>query len=112
MANREANRGAHYLVQILVPQYDNEGEPFGPDVFSRVRQELVERFGGLTAHVRAPARGLWQAEDGTVARDDVVILEVMADGLERSWWADYRRTLEARFRQDEVVIRATPIERL
>jgi hypothetical protein len=42
----------------------------------------------------------------------VVIVEVMADELDRAWWAGYRRVLESRFRQDEILIRATPRERL
>lgn len=101
-----------YLIQVLVPQYDNAGNRFPHSMFEQTRRELMERFGGLTAHVRAPARGLWKAEDGTVARDDMVILEVMTEGLERSWWAGYRRTLEERFRQDAIVARATRLEML
>ncbi|CAN5721664.1 hypothetical protein BH24ACI4_BH24ACI4_01790 [soil metagenome] len=67
-------------------------------------------FGGLTAHLRAPARGLWKADDGSVARDDVAILEVMGEGLDRAWWAEYRRTLERRFRQEVMVVRATRLD--
>ena len=51
-------------------------------------------------------------DDGEVARDDVVILEVMAPELDRGWWSAYRRRLEGRFRQDAVVIRATRVELL
>ena len=112
MANGDAKGSIHYLVQVLVPQYDNAGEPFGADLFAQVRRELFDRFGGLTAHIRAPARGLWQADDGTVTRDDVIIFEVMTEAPDRAWWASYRGLLERRFRQDEVAIRAAPIERL
>lgn len=101
-----------YLVQILVPQYDNAGEPFPHELFEETRRELVERFGGLTAHLRAPARGLWKTDDGSVARDDVAILEVMAERLDRSWWAEYRRTLERRFRQEVMIVRATRLDML
>jgi hypothetical protein len=31
-------------------------------------------------------------------RDDIVIYEVMADSLDRPWWANYRQGLERRFR--------------
>jgi hypothetical protein len=47
-----------------------------------------------------------------VARDDVVILEVMAEALDRAWWDAYRRTLEARFRQEQILVRATRVELL
>jgi len=100
------------LVQILLPQYDNDGEPFPQHLFAATRQELVDRFGGLTAYVRAPARGVWQADDGTVARDDIVIFEVMADELERDWWKAFRGRLETRFRQEELIVRAMGVERL
>ena len=101
-----------HVIEILLPLCDNDGKPFPHAALDRVRHELTERFGGVTAHLRAPAAGAWKDDDGDVASDDVVIVEVMADELDRGWWADYRRELETRFRQDEILIRATPCERL
>lgn len=101
-----------HLIQILLPQYDNRGEPFPQEVFGETRGELVGRFGGLTAYIRAPARGLWKTEDGSVARDDIIIFEVMAERLEEAWWRQYRETLEARFRQDAIVVRAMVVDML
>lgn len=101
-----------HLVQLLLPLRDNDGNPFPRASLDAVRHELTDRFGGVTAHLRAPAAGAWKDDEGDVTGDDVVIVEVMADELDRPWWADYRRALESRFRQDEIVIRATPIERL
>lgn len=100
-----------HLVQILLPLFDNEGERLPEDVYRRLREELMDRFGGLTAFSRAPAEGLWAHESGT-ARDDIVVVEVMAETLDRGWWAAYRGELEARFRQEAIVIRAQAIERL
>jgi hypothetical protein len=100
-----------HLVEILLPLRDNEGEPFGHELFVVVREELVERFGGLTAFTRSPAEGVWNA-GGERNRDEIVVLEVMAEMLDRQWWRAYRETLEQRFRQDEVVIRASEVERL
>ncbi|HEX5709593.1 MAG TPA: hypothetical protein VFX96_20105 [Pyrinomonadaceae bacterium] len=101
-----------HLVEILLPVYDNDGHPFPRADFDRVRAELAQRFGGVTAFSRAPAEGLWKDEEGATSRDDVVIFEVMADELDRAWWADYRETLRQRFRQDELVVRATRFELL
>ena len=98
-----------YLVQVLLPLYDNEGVAFPAATVSQVRRELTDRFGGLTAFTRAPAEGLWKDGDKTV-KDAIVVLEVMSAALDHAWWANYRRTLESTFRQDTVVIRAQPIE--
>jgi len=100
-----------FLVEILLPVYDNEGRAFGAEAFNRVRDELAGRFGGVTAFRRAPGEGVW-AEGGGVSRDLVVVFEVMAPTLERGWWAGYRRELEARFRQEKIVARATAFEEL
>ena len=95
-----------FLIQILLPLYDNDGVRFGEDAFAPTRAELLDRFGGVTAYQRAPARGLWKTDEGDVAKDDVAVFEVMADALDRTWWSGYRQALERRFRQDVVVIRA------
>jgi hypothetical protein len=39
-------------------------------------------------------------------------MEVMTDALDREWWKMYRHDLERRFKQDEVLIRASSVERL
>lgn len=101
-----------HVIEILLPLRDNEGNAFPRAMLDRVRHELTDRFGGVTAHLRAPAAGAWKDDEGDVARDDVVIVEVMADDVDRAWWKEYRRELESRFRQDEILIRATPCERL
>ena len=101
-----------YLIQLLLPLYDNEDQAFPGHLYSEGGDTLVARFDGLTAYTRAPATGLWREDGAHTERDDVVVYEVMAGTLDRRWWADYRATLEARFRQDELVVRAWPIELL
>jgi hypothetical protein len=95
-----------YLVQILLPVYDNEGRAFDPSEYARLRSELADRFGGVTAYTRAPARGVWRDDSGENKRDDIVIFEVMTDDLDRAWWANFRKSLEERFRQESVIVRA------
>lgn len=102
-----------HLIQLLIPIYDNEGKPFHRSKFDGVRGQLMERFGGLTAFVQSPALGLWKdAESGTTARDDMILIEVMVETFERDWWSAYRTELERIFRQDEVVVRAIACERI
>jgi hypothetical protein len=100
-----------HLVQLLLPLYAEQGDRLSPELFAAVRQELVDRFGGLTAYSRAPAKGLW-ADDGEVERDDIVVYEVMVDTLDRGWWSAYRSELTTRLQQKELVIRAQPLELL
>jgi hypothetical protein len=100
-----------HLVEILLPLFDNDGTPFADRAFNRVATELTRRFGGVTAFTRAPAQGRWKG-DGGETRDEIVVFEVMVEAIDRPWWQGYRRTLEGRFHQDEIVIRAHPIERL
>lgn len=95
-----------YLIQLLLPLRDDQKRPFPRREFDRVRAELAERFGGITLYSRAPAVGVWKDHEGGEARDEVIVAEVMAMHLEREWWRLYRETLERRFRQDEIVVRA------
>ena len=99
------------LIDILLPLCDNAGHPQPPEAFADLRRLLMERFGGLTAFTRSPAEGLW-ADGAGIERDEIVVLEVMADYLDRTWWSALRKRLEARFHQQSVVIRAHQVEPL
>ena len=101
-----------YLIELLLPLYDNDGRAFGAEPFDRVRAELAETFGGVTAFQRSPAIGVWKDDRGEVSRDEVAVFEVMAKRLDRAWWARYRTTLERRFSQEKIVARATEFEEL
>ena len=100
-----------YLIQILLPLFDNDGNHFEPTLYADTRRELTERFGGLTAFSRAPAEGLWQ-DEGQTKHDDIIVFEVMAEGVDTKWWRGYRKTLETRFRQDVIVVRAQMVSLL
>lgn len=101
-----------HLVQILLPLHTRHGRAVPPEWFARVRAELTERFGGVTAYTRSPATGLWMRSAAEVERDQVVMIEVVVDTFDREWWARYREQLEERFGQEEVHARALVIERI
>lgn len=101
-----------YLIELFLPMFDNTGTRFPADVFYRVRNELTECFGGVTAFMRAPAVGLWQDDTGAVRRDEIAIFEVMTETLDRDWWQRYRRQLESELQQQTIVIRAFLFEHL
>jgi hypothetical protein len=96
-----------YLVEIFLPLADKTGVTFPTERFSQVMEELKRKFGGVTVYDRSPAKG-----KTVTSSDDIVIFEVMTDDLERAWWSSCRARLEAKFAQDEVLIRAASIERL
>lgn len=100
-----------HLVQLLLPLVRDDGQAVPHEHFESLRRTLVERFGGLTAYSRSPARGFW--DDGeAVVRDDVVVYEVMDDALDRAWWQTLRERLCTEWGQQEMVVRAQPCERL
>jgi hypothetical protein len=50
---------ALYLVQL--PLHDYSKQQFPSSHFECVRQKLADKFGGVTAFFRSPAKGLWKA---------------------------------------------------
>lgn len=101
-----------HSIEILLPLYDEAGHRFPQIDYDHIRKTLTAQFGGVTAFLRAPAVGQWRNEAGAVERDEIVIFEVMAEGLDREWWTRYRQELELKFRQKEIVVRAVVVERL
>lgn len=100
-----------HLVQILLPTRDNSGTAFPVRDFEYIAQQLTEKFGGVTAYTRAPAEGRWKQGTET-EHDEIVVLEVMDDKLDRAFWKNYRAELEHRFRQDVIIVRAQQTELL
>jgi hypothetical protein len=99
-----------YLIQILLPLFDNGGKPFPQHQYEQVRDELAENFGGITTYVRSPAKGLWKESGTQTVHDDIVIYEVMTELLDRSWWLTYREELAVRFRQDVLIMRVSEMQ--
>ncbi|MEQ1669382.1 MAG: hypothetical protein ABL893_00850 [Hyphomicrobium sp.] len=100
-----------HLIQILLPVRDNDGRPFGPHPFEEIAFTLSKKFGGFTGYTRAPAEGRWETS-GKTQHDDVLVVEVMVDTLDRAWWTAFRKGLETTFRQTKVIVRAQKTELL
>ena len=98
-----------YLVQILLPTADNEGRPFDDELLADVQRTLTDKFGGVTAHLRAPAKGVW-SHQGKHAVDDIATVEVMTPDLDRAWWKEFRARLERELRQEQIVIRVQTMD--
>lgn len=100
-----------HLVQILLPLRDNAGELFPPALYEQIRRALTERFGGVTAYVRAPAEGTFDS-GGKVVHDEIVMVEVMCEQLDEDFWRRYRARLTQLFAQEDLVVRALPMRQL
>jgi hypothetical protein len=97
------------LVQILLPLYNKEGKPFEASVYDKIKKELTQEFGGLTAYTRSPAIGTWKTDDEKVIKDDVYVYEVMASEIDRNYWSLYKMKLQKAFQQEELIIRYSAI---
>ena len=97
------------LIEIFLPLNDNAGRKLPKTVFAETRDQLIARFGGLTAYSRSPARGFWK-DKGKTTRDEIVVFEVMAKRADKKFWRGYKRELEKRFRQEEIVVRMLDCE--
>jgi hypothetical protein len=100
------------LVQLLLPIVEKHDSSAAGGIHAELRAELTERFGGVTAYLRSPATGLWKDHEDRVERDRVVIYEVMVEELDREWWAELRERVRLALEQDELVVRAIPVQRL
>lgn len=101
-----------FLIQILLPVYNNQQKPFPKEKYIQIQNELTEKFGGLTSFMRSPAVGLWKENEQNTVRDDIVIFEVMAEEIELEWWQKYREKLCKLFMQQELIMRASEIQLL
>jgi len=97
-----------HLIEIFLPLCDNGGKRFPAGTFAKVREELIDKFGGLTAFSRAPAEGT-DTERGEERHDELVVFEIMTEQLDRAWWTAWRRQLETTFRQDRILIRRSDV---
>ena len=97
------------LNQLLLPR-TGAASPTSDGAFARTRAELVEKFSGVTAYLRSPAIGVWTSPDGEREQDEVVMVEVVTERFDRTWWKGYAQKLADRFAQEAIHVRAVHIE--
>ncbi|TPG77993.1 hypothetical protein [Pseudomonas mandelii] len=99
-----------HLIEIFLPLNTNDGTPQPVELFRRVREQLAEQFGGVTAFTRNPAKGISLLEGNERSEDDIIVYEVMVEAVDRLWWQSYKRDLEERFHQEKILIRAAAVK--
>jgi hypothetical protein len=95
---------------LHLPVKDNNGKPFNKREFTRVRDELIEKFGGCTFYPQAQ-KGFW-VHKGVVFEDDVVVFEVWVRRTQKNlaWLSEYGRVLRKRFKQKSIGAKLVPFE--
>jgi len=101
-----------YLIQIFLPLYDNNKQPFDKNLYNEIQDQIKEKFGGVTLYRHAPAQGLWEDENGNTNYDELITAEVMTEDLNQEWWQQYKHQLEQIFKQEEILIRVSKFEKL
>jgi hypothetical protein len=100
------------LVELFLPCQKSNGKEVDACEFEQIERTLTEMFGGVTAYHRAPAIGRWRDSKSNVEVDEITVVEVMIEHLDRAWWHQYRSDLLRRFEQEELLIRVTEVELL
>jgi len=100
-----------YLIQIVLPLYDNDKQTFDKRLFDKVRDDLKDVFGGVTLYRNSPAEGAWNDETGT-DYDELITAEVITDSLDKAWWQQFKHEMEQTFKQKELMIRCIKFEKL
>lgn len=101
-----------YLIQFLLPLYNNEGIPFDKKVFNNIEEELTQYAGGITSYKRTPATGLWKETNKKTICDEVILFEIMIDNIDIAFWNAYKIKLQQLLTQNEIIIRASSIQLL
>ena len=94
-----------FVVELFLPLEKPDGTPIPAATFERIKSELTERFGGVTAFLQSPAEGAWKPRSRAVIHDRVAIFEVMVDDVDTAWWRAYRQALEVELEQEQVLAR-------
>jgi hypothetical protein len=101
-----------YLIEILLPLYDNEGRRLPQKLFDHTSRSLAKSHGGVTAYTRSPAVGLWKPRASQLRKDEIIVYEVVTPDLKPKLWKNRRKKWEMEFRQDSILIRVTRCQQL
>lgn len=90
--------------EVYVPLTHNDGAPVDPEILVRLRERLLEQFGGLTFF---PQRneGLWTF-GGITYRDEIVIYRILTQQqrIARKFFRELKEQLKRDLDQEEILI--------
>ncbi|MEY2409981.1 MAG: hypothetical protein QOF48_2651 [Verrucomicrobiota bacterium] len=94
--------------ELYVPLHQNDGAEIEPAKLKRLRQVLIDYFGGLT-HFPQENEGFWKVGSFTF-RDQIVILRVLSDDpLSESYLRMLKEDLKRDWKQEDFLIIAREV---
>jgi hypothetical protein len=93
---------------IYLPATLNDGTPVEPAEIHRIREELIDAFGGYT-HLKHRGDGAWRI-GGVTFRDEVTIIRVLDDGTTPFDMMGFKKSLEVALKQQAVLIVARDVQ--
>ena len=100
------------LIQLFIPLFDEKGNQFPDQYYTKLNFELKERFGGVTIYNRCPVTGLWKEDEEKTAQDQLLVYEVLINTIENDYWQGIKSRLEKQFKQAELLVLMTKIHKL
>lgn len=100
------------FVQLFIPQNDEKGRPFPPSYFTKLNEELKDKFDGFTVYSRSPAEGIWKEEGGDTISDQMLVYEVLTHSADGSYFQELKPRLEKRFGQTEILILLSQVRKV
>jgi hypothetical protein len=96
--------------EIQLPLKHNDGRPVSDDKLNQTREELVERFDGISVQPQS-ILGIW-VHEGVRYEDTSVKLIVDVDDTpeNRQFFSDFKQILLQRFEQVEIYIASFSVD--
>jgi hypothetical protein len=107
---RKTKRGVVREYDLFVPLHYNDGTPVERDKLARLRQRLVDEFGGLI-DLHHQHKGYWKI-GGVTFRDEIVIYRALVDDAAeaRRFFRELKEELTVDLRQEDVLIVERQVE--
>lgn len=93
--------------EIYLPTKTNDGTPVDGGAIQRIKDELMNAFGGYT-HLSHRSEGVWRM-GGVTFRDEVTIVRVLDDGSRKFDMRAFKKSIEAALKQEAVLIIARDV---
>jgi hypothetical protein len=87
---------------IYLPSTFPDGKPIGSARIQKIKQTLVDAFGGYT-HFPQKSQGAWKM-GGVTFHDEVTVIRLLDDGSAHFDMQQFKKSLEVDLQQEAVLI--------